>query len=85
MNLQNNNNKRVNVKPTDMKAVKCVNPGCDSTLFNQHFMVNSVSGMLVGTPGQDKIIPMPVFACKECGTVLKFDSSGKPLPHEGEE
>ena len=77
--------KRVNVTPKDMKSIVCVNEGCGSTLFNQHFMVNSVSGMLVGTPGQDKIIPMPVFACKECGTLLKFDTNGKPLPDEEKE
>lgn len=83
MNLQDDS-KRVNVTPKDMKSIVCVNEGCGSTLFNQHFMVNSVSGMLLGTPGKDKIIPMPVFACKDCGTLLKFDTSGKPIGDDGE-
>ena len=84
MENSKNATNRVNVSPKDMKTVVCVKDGCGGTIFEQNVLVNSVSGVLVGTPGRDKIVPIPVFCCKKCGTPLRFNAAGKPIAADEE-
>ena len=80
--MKQQQSKQVNINPNDMKTVSCANSKCDGKIFSQNVMVKSVSGMLIGTPGQDKIVPIPVFVCIKCGTPLQFDKNGKPIKHD---
>ena len=65
----------VNVDFSQTEAVTCEK--CHSTFFEQAVLIRKASGLLTGT-GQPAYIPIPVFACKECGNV-----NGEFLPKEG--
>lgn len=41
---------------------------CGGTYFEQALVIRRASGLLTGT-GKPTYVPIPVFACKECGHV----------------
>jgi len=49
---------------------------CGHGFFEQQLVLRKASGLLTGT-GQPAYIPIPVFACSECGYV-----NGEFLPKE---
>ena len=66
MNLgQNNQAPQVNLEQT--LGLSCE---CGHTLFESSFILRKVSGLMTGT-GQPGIVPITLFTCKSCGTVLK--------------
>ena len=57
---------QVNVDMTQTTGVKC--DECKSELFIQAIKMRRLSSILSPT-GKEALIPMPVFACKNCGHV----------------
>ena len=43
---------------------------CGHNLFESSFILRKVSGLMTGT-GQPGIVPINLFTCKECGTILR--------------
>ena len=64
----------LNVELNQTTAVTCEE--CQGVYFEQSLILRKASGFLTGT-GQPAYIPIPVFACKECGHV-----NGEFLPKE---
>lgn len=58
------------IKPSDLKDVQCEKEGCGNGFFEPVYMIKRVPGLLTGT-GKDSFVPVQLFACTECGTVLK--------------
>ena len=50
------------------EAIVCEKCGCK--VFQEALMMRRVSPLLTGT-GQPGIVPIPVFACNDCGHVNK--------------
>jgi hypothetical protein len=57
---------RPNVSLDQTKAVLCEK--CEGHFFEEGVHLRKASGLLTGT-GQTTYIPIPIFACKECGHV----------------
>ena len=57
---------QVPVDMTQTTEVKCENCGCDK--FEQVIKMRRLSAILSPT-GKEALIPMPVFACKNCGHI----------------
>jgi uncharacterized Zn finger protein len=57
---------QVNVDMSQTTEVKCENCSCDK--FEQVIKMRRLSAILSPT-GKEALIPMPVFACKNCGHV----------------
>lgn len=57
----------MNIKPEDLKPVDCVK--CSGDLFLPSFKFKKVSRLLTGSP-KDQIVPIEVFVCGNCGTIL---------------
>ena len=57
---------QVNIDMTQTTEVKCENCGCDK--FEQVIKMRRLSAILSPT-GKEALIPMPVFACKNCGHI----------------
>ncbi len=57
---------QVNVDMTQTTSVKCDECGCEH--FEQVVRMRRLSAILSPT-GKEALIPMPVFACKNCGHV----------------
>jgi len=57
---------QVHVDMTQTTEVKCENCGCDK--FEQVIKMRRLSAILSPT-GKEALIPMPVFACKNCGHI----------------
>ena len=57
---------KLNIK--DTTAITCESKNCHSTVFEQAFYIRKASKILTGAL-QDKIIPIPIFKCAECGHV----------------
>lgn len=57
---------QVNVDMTQTTPVKCDECGCEH--FEQVVRMRRLSAILSPT-GKEALIPMPVFACKNCGHV----------------
>ena len=61
------------------KMEKCEN--CGNTIFNQGFVLRTVSALLSGS-GEPMLIPVPVFTCSKCGDIapiLKSDPKFKDV------
>lgn len=56
----------VNVDFSQTSPVTCED--CGGVYFDQALIIRKASGLLTGT-GTPAYIPIPVFACKECGHV----------------
>ena len=41
---------------------------CASQILKQAFVIKSISGLLSGD-GKDTFVPVPIFACNDCGHV----------------
>ena len=60
------------------KTEKCI---CGCKVFNQAFLLRTVSGLL-SPSGEPMIIPVPVFICEACGDIapiFKNDPKYKDL------
>lgn len=62
-----NQQMNVNIKPEDLRPIDCVK--CGGDLFLPSFKFKKVSRLLTGSP-KDQIIPIEVFVCGNCGTIL---------------
>jgi len=51
---------------TQTSGVTC--DDCGGVYFDQSLILRKVSGLISGT-GKPSYIPIPIFACKKCGTV----------------
>lgn len=71
----------INIKPEDLKPVSC--DKCTGDLFLPSFKFKKVSRLLTGSP-KDQIIPIEVFVCASCGTMLN-ELLPKELQHGSEE
>lgn len=56
----------LNVDINQTTGVTC--DECGGVYFDQSLILRKVSGLISGT-GKPSYIPIPVFACKKCGTV----------------
>jgi len=66
----------VNVKLTDSTAIRCEK--CDCEAFVEGMLLRKVPKLIAGTP-QDALVPLPTFACSQCGHVNKaFYPKGLP-------
>lgn len=61
--MQNNN---VNISLDQTTELVC--DKCQNKFFHEALYIRKVSGILTGT-GQPSYIPIPVFACDNCGNV----------------
>tara|TARA_Y100001963_G_C6461625_1_gene300396 strand:+ start:51 stop:338 length:288 start_codon:yes stop_codon:yes gene_type:complete len=61
-------NAQVNIKPEDLKDIKCENCGCK--YFRQVNAFKRISA-LVSPTGKEQIVPVPTFRCDECGFINK--------------
>ena len=59
-------NAQVNIKPEDLKDIKCENCGCQ--YFRQVHAFKRISA-LVSPTGKEQIVPVPTFRCDECGFI----------------
>lgn len=57
----------INIKPEDLQSVYCTK--CNGDLFLPSFKFKKVSRLLTGSP-KDQIVPIEVFVCGNCGTIL---------------
>lgn len=77
-NLNQSSTLRVNV--WDYPSVVCEKCGCE--FYEQVFIFKKISGLVLGTGGDDVIQPVPVCICKKCGEVMseykKDIATGKP-------
>lgn len=55
-----------NINILSQPNVKC--PTCGDTLFESAVVLKKVSGLLVGTSG-DQIVPIQIFRCVACGSI----------------
>lgn len=53
---------------TQLKDIKCENPGCGNYTFQEAMMLKHVPALLTEN-GKDGIVPIPVFVCNVCGYV----------------
>jgi hypothetical protein len=53
----------------DLKQTTAVRCKCDHEYFSQSFMMRRVSSILTGN-GKPGFVPIPVFTCNSCGTVI---------------
>jgi uncharacterized Zn finger protein len=56
----------LNITLDKTTAVTC--DKCGSDAFREVYLLRKASRFVTGTP-QDALIPIPVFACAECGNV----------------
>jgi RNase P subunit RPR2 len=77
MNQQQTN---VNVNPDDLEDVLCEK--CEGQIFEPAFLFKKLSAIL-SPNGQEMMIPMQVFKCKECGHInkdfLPKNNGGSPI------
>lgn len=64
--MQQQQNLNVDINQTS--GVTC--DDCGGVYFDQSLILRKVSGLISGT-GKPSYIPIPVFACKKCGSVNK--------------
>ena len=57
---------KVNINILDQPNVKC--PTCGDALFENVVVLKKISGLLVGTPG-DQLVPIPLYRCVSCGSI----------------
>jgi len=58
-----------NLSLSDTTEILCESPGCNSNVFVHSYMIRKVSALLTGT-GKPTIIPIEVFVCVKCHSVL---------------
>ena len=51
--------------------IVCENKECESKYFNESYIIRKASKLLTGAD-KDKIIPIPVMRCADCGHVNKL-------------
>lgn len=58
-------------------GVKCENEDCESSNFIEVVRIRKVSGLVTGL-GREMLIPVPVYACADCGHIneMFMKSSG---------
>lgn len=66
--MEFNHRPQVNISLDQTDEVTC--DKCDHTYFQQGIYIRKASGFVTGT-GMPSYIPIPVFACLECGHVNK--------------
>ena len=59
---------QVKVDLKDAETIKCKN--CGNYLFIQSFVLKKLSA-LVSPNGQEALIPVQVYSCGNCGTILE--------------
>lgn len=65
------------------KAYVCENPECGGENFLEIIRLRKTSGLVNGT-GQDRIYPVPVYACASCGHVNQMFLKGAGIPIDEE-
>lgn len=67
-------------------GVKCENEGCESSNFIEVVRIRKVSGLITGL-GREMLIPVPVYACADCGHIneMFMKSSGLDQSEAGSE
>lgn len=65
MNQQEN---KINVDLRQSTPVICTE--CGGQVFNEGLYLRKISRFLTGAP-QDSLVPIPVFNCAKCGSVVK--------------
>ncbi len=65
-------NLNFDIDANDLESIPC--PECDCDLFTPSFIIKKVSALRSPT-GEKMMIPVQVFRCDNCGTVLNdFDN-----------
>jgi uncharacterized Zn finger protein len=59
------------------KTTAIVCDSCDGQLFHEALVLRKESRFMSGLP-YDRTVPVPVFACMECGTIVE-DTIPQPL------
>ena len=59
------------------KTTAIVCDSCDSQLFHEALILRKESRFMSGLP-YDRTVPVPVYACMECGTIVE-DTIPQPL------
>ena len=63
--------------------IKCEAEGCGSENFLEVTRLRKVSGLVTGI-GREMIIPVPVYACANCGHVNEFFKRSSGLPDDNQ-
>ena len=70
---------QVNVYFKDAETIKCKN--CGNYLFIQSFVLKKLSA-LVSPNGQEALIPVQVYSCGNCGTILEGMLEGSGIQED---
>ena len=70
---------QVKVDLKDAETIKCKN--CGNYLFIQSFVLKKLSA-LVSPNGQEALIPVQVYSCGNCGTILEGMLEGSGVETE---
>lgn len=65
------------IDPRGYETVKCDKCGCIQ--FVPQYILKRVSGMELGQGAKPMLIPLNIFACAKCGTILADDIKGYKL------
>lgn len=72
------------LSPADYDTIKCDN--CGAITFTNAVVLKRIPGMLVGAGTEDVAMPLNVYVCTKCGTILKDDRDKlDELDKKGEE
>jgi hypothetical protein len=66
--MEDNNISTPAISLADTTAIVC--PKCGCQVFDQGLLLRKISPVLIGT-GQTGLVPVTVFACQKCSTVLE--------------
>ena len=70
---------QVKVDLKDAETIKCKN--CGNYLFIQSFVLKKLSA-LVSPNGQEALIPVQVYSCGNCGTILEGMLEGSGIQED---
>ena len=66
--------------PRNYETVKC--DKCGSIQFVPQYVLKRVSGMELGQGTKPVLVPLNIFACAKCGTILEDDIKGYKLEND---
>lgn len=66
---------KLNLKMTDIPWIECE---CGGRMFDGSMMIKKISGLLNKENGEERLLPVEIFVCRDCGKVPGFINSTIP-------
>ena len=68
------------IDPRDYKTIRCSK--CGNITFVPGCVIKEIPGSAVGQAGEPVIVPLNVYICSECHTIIDFDIKAYKLEND---